>query len=134
MSGDYPEPTLNFCEGQWWVNELDLAANSSDNLELKRAVATVHHLLKSIHTPAREPDAWLYRNLDGFWNLTRNHDEIWSKAQIEPLYKVPPQPQSVKDALEKALKIMDEKLTGKCWATDLDAAERVIRALIKETP
>ena len=44
----YPEPLKNFYEGQWWVNELDLAASSSDNLELKRAVATVHHLLKSI--------------------------------------------------------------------------------------
>ncbi|HEY8781101.1 MAG TPA: hypothetical protein VIM16_05775 [Mucilaginibacter sp.] len=43
----YPEPIGNFKEGQWWIEELDREAAISYNLEFKRAVATVHHLLLS---------------------------------------------------------------------------------------
>ena len=49
-SDAYPLPIHDFSEGQWWVSELDLLANSLDaSNNLKRAVAVVHHLLKAIH-------------------------------------------------------------------------------------
>lgn len=41
----YPGPLETFTEGQWWINELDNQKNKSDNLDFKRAVAVVHHLL-----------------------------------------------------------------------------------------
>jgi len=50
---DYPEPLENFCEGQWWLNELEaMASHSIDQqirvtADMKRAVAVVRHMLKS---------------------------------------------------------------------------------------
>lgn len=40
------EPISNFQEGQWWVAELDNASKGGAP-DLKRAVATVHHMLRS---------------------------------------------------------------------------------------
>lgn len=50
------EPLCDFKEGQWWVNELDRAADISTEPDVKRAVAVVHHLLRSI-TASQKPPA-----------------------------------------------------------------------------
>lgn len=48
------EPLSEFREGQWWIKELDEMANNPIGEEifvtadLKRAVATVHHLLRAV--------------------------------------------------------------------------------------
>lgn len=49
----YPEPPENFQEGQWWLQELDNAAQDVP-ADLKRAVATVRHLMRSAHKAAGE--------------------------------------------------------------------------------
>ena len=41
-----PDPLSEFKEGQWWVVELDLAAKTGTP-DFKRAVAVVHHMLRS---------------------------------------------------------------------------------------
>lgn len=43
---DAPEPLSEFQEGQWWVTELD-AMVADGTAEQKRAVAVVHHMLRS---------------------------------------------------------------------------------------
>lgn len=49
---EYPEPLRNFQEGQWWVEKLDEAAKKTADLDLKRAVAVVHHMLRSAPHPS----------------------------------------------------------------------------------
>ena len=46
----YPEPLANFSEGQWWIQELDAMVEDVDiyKFDQKRAVAVVHHMLRSI--------------------------------------------------------------------------------------
>jgi hypothetical protein len=41
------DPLSNFQEGQWWVDELDRMAAAATELDQKRAVAVVHHMLRS---------------------------------------------------------------------------------------
>lgn len=41
------DPLSEFQEGQWWVLALDRMAQSATDLDQKRAVAVVHHLLRS---------------------------------------------------------------------------------------
>ena len=47
------EPIYRFQEGQWWMAELDKAAATGSN-DFKRAVAVVHHLLRSVVKEAGE--------------------------------------------------------------------------------
>ncbi|QDH83412.1 hypothetical protein [Achromobacter phage Motura] len=45
---NYPEPLGHFQEGQWWINELDAWAKQPGTTDdQKRAVAVVHHMLRS---------------------------------------------------------------------------------------
>jgi hypothetical protein len=45
---EYTEPLSEFQEGQWWVNELDaLVKKEGTTDDQKRAVAVVHHMLRS---------------------------------------------------------------------------------------
>lgn len=60
------DPLSEFQEGQWWVTELDKAAGSVGAADdFKRAVAVVHHMLRSaadaLAQPAAEPVAWQER-------------------------------------------------------------------------
>lgn len=57
------EPLSEFREGQWWIKELDEMANNPIGEEifvtadLKRAVATVHHLLRAVRESESQKNA-----------------------------------------------------------------------------
>lgn len=87
----YPEPLQNFQEGQWWVKKLDDMAKEATDLDLKRAVAVVHHMLRSASQP---PDNLqqagtdkLQSYLDASQKLDAATDNFYgqaSTAQAEP--------------------------------------------------
>ncbi len=74
----------DFCEGQWWIQELDaIAPTSSDNV--KRAIAVVHNLLSQLPGayPSRQAmgeaaSEWLYTNAPGSldWTDSRHIDQL----------------------------------------------------------
>lgn len=55
-AGAINDPLSGFQEGQWWVNELDAWAKTGSD-DQKRAVATVHHMLRSAAAPTPIADS-----------------------------------------------------------------------------
>lgn len=92
LAEQFDSPLGDFQEGQWWVLELDAAAQKHDaTSDFKRAVAVVHHLLRAIaaHSPnpasgtseqqAGEAVAWHVVDADG----QLMHAAGWKEAAHE---------------------------------------------------
>lgn len=79
-----------------------------------------------------EPMAWISDD-ENFIEFRRDSllELSYKENEIFPLYTAPPQPQSVKDALEKAAMIVQAKI-GHYYPTPLTDAVTEIRALIED--
>lgn len=74
------DPLSEFQEGQWWVAELDKAAGSVGAADdFKRAVAVVHHMLRSaadaLAQPAAQREACA-KLCDAVAKASRKHDDL----------------------------------------------------------
>ena len=146
----YAEPLTNFQEGQWWVIELD-AMVSDGTADQKRAVAVVHHMLRSAgratasNSDCGEPVAWIEHHKAGDnlgWEPV-NHPY----AKATPLYASPPsavmrdaaackaaqddayvqgrkeQAKADGQAMSMAIEAMEMKQRVTLWENDGDAAK-----------
>lgn len=80
------EPLENFQEGQWWIEVLDYFKHQCD--DTKRAVAVVHHLLRSVRdfeadaeSSSKELEAAKQRILELEENL--GHAEMAAEAEAK---------------------------------------------------